>query len=196
MATKTIYGDSELELGQEAETFAVTNTNKAPFVMRHFPYGDYFDRSAGWLPQVARGVARFMSRLRERQRAFERNIDPRTADELIGEWESAYGITSDESLDIDTRRDQVIAKIRNIGDVTAEYYQQLAVDFGYTDAVVSDAADPFETDSLCDDVLAGGEWMLTFAVTATSIDATKDDLLEQLIEDQLLAGWNTYFVLS
>lgn len=197
MPTVTIYGICDpLVMPAVSVVAHATNTNAAPFVMRQFPHGAYFDRSAGWLPHVARGVARFLSRLLARQRAFEKNLDPRQADELIDEWESAYDITPDDTLDLSIRRDQVVARIRNTGSVLAAYYQQLAIDFGYTDAVVTDAADPFETDSLCDDFLAGGEWQLTFTVTASSIDATKDALLEQLIEGQLLAGWNVFVDLS
>ena len=62
-------------------------------------------------------------------------------------------------------------------------------DFGYLDAVVEDAADPFTTISLCDDFLQDGEWKLTFKLTATSQGAARDALLQDLINSQLLEGW-------
>lgn len=174
----------------------VTNLTLTPFIMRQFPFGAYFDRSAGWLPRVSRGMARFLSRLVRRRTTMERQIDPRTATELIGDWERALGLTTDTTLDDSTRRDAIMTKLRSLGGVTADYYTGLAVLFGYGDAVVTDAADPFECDMDCDAELAGGEWKVTFFLTATSKSAAQNAMLRRLITSQMLAGWNVIFVLS
>ena len=190
MAVILIYGEQTLNLEQPVATYDITDTSKAALVLRQFPFGRYFDRTAGWLPKVARAWARFLSRLVERKSTMERNMDPRTADELLDEWESAYFEDPlDPGLTIDDRRDAILAQVRALGGVTAEYYEAVATDFGYGDAVVTDAADPFTTVSLADDFLAGGEWKLTFLLTAASQTAARDAQLVDLINGQLLAGW-------
>lgn len=193
MAVIEIYGEQVTILEQPAAPLQVTDTSETPFVLRQFPIGEYFSRVAGWLPATARGIARFLSRLRRRQRVFVKQFDPRTADELLPEYESAYGLepTGDQSLD--DRRDALLTKMRSLGGVNAEAIQQLAIDFGYLDAVVTDAADPFTTESLCDDFLMGGEWKLTLKLTAISQGATRDSLLEELIRAALLEGWYAIF---
>jgi uncharacterized protein YmfQ (DUF2313 family) len=168
----------------------VTDTDKAGLVLRQFPFGRYFDRRNGWLPKVARAWARFLSRLVERRATMVRNMDPRTADELLDEWEQAYfDEPLDPSLTDDDRRQAILAQVRSRGGVTAAYYESVAADFGYPGAVVTDAADPFTTISPCDDFLAGGEWKVTFLVTVPSQTAVRDQQLERLINGQLLAGW-------
>lgn len=167
----------------------ITDTTKAGLVVRQFPYGLYFHRRDGWLPKVSRAWARFLSRLVERRATMIRNMDPRTADELLDEWESAFFEEPlDPALTDADRRAAILTQVRNRGGVTADYYEALALDFGYV-AVVTDAADPFTTISLCDDFLAGGEWKVTMQVTAPSQGAVKDQQLQQLIDSQLLAGW-------
>lgn len=189
MAFLDIYGSQTLFLEQDGAALEVTNTNAASSVLRKFPFGAYFDRSAGWLPPTSKAIARFNSRLTEKRLLFEKNMDPRQADVLLDEWESAYGLVPADGQTIDDRRDALLSKVRNIGGVTAAYYEAVAADFGYGDAVVTDAADPFTTISECDDFLMGGEWKLVFNVTAASQTAVRDQLLQDLINGQLLAGW-------
>jgi uncharacterized protein YmfQ (DUF2313 family) len=196
VAVLDVQGFSEFGLSSDPAPLQITDTSAAPMVMRQFPWGAYFDRSAGWLPATARGIARFLSRLKGRQRAFVRQMDPRTADELLDEWESSYAIEPDAMATLEDRRDAVLAKVRSLGGNTIAYYEAVATDFGYADAVVTDAADPFTTLSTADDVLAGGPWKVTFLVTAASQGAVRDDQLQDLINGQLLAGWFAIYDLS
>lgn len=193
MATHDVYCESELVVVGEAAQVEVTNVNLAPFVMRQFPWGEYLSRTDGWLPRVARGIARFLSRPLRRRRRFEAQIDPRTADELLPDWEQAYELVPEADDTIEDRRLAVLTKVRSTGGVTDSYYEGLAASFGYGDAVVTDAADPFTTVSECDDALAGGEWKLTFLVTAASQGTDRDEKLQELIRSQMLAGWYVLF---
>jgi uncharacterized protein YmfQ (DUF2313 family) len=167
----------------------VTDLKKLGAVLRAFPPGEYFHRTEGWLRPTARGIARVLSRFCKRKAALERNMDPRTADELLDEWESAFGIVPEPGASLEDRRDAVLTKIRSLGGVTAAYYEGLADSFGYPDAVVTDAADPFTTVSLCDDFLQDLEWKVTMQVTAASQGAARDAQLQELINSQLLAGF-------
>jgi uncharacterized protein YmfQ (DUF2313 family) len=189
MALIQVYGEQVAIAQQPAAPVQVTDLRKLGAVLRAFPLGEYFHRTAGWLPPTSRGIARTLSRFCRRKEAFERNVDPRTADELLDEWESALGLEPDPGESIDDRRDAVLTKLRSLGGVTAAYYEGLADSFGYADAVVTDAADPFTTESLCDDFLQDLEWKVTMQVTAASQGATRDQLLQDLINSQLLAGF-------
>lgn len=189
MALFQISGEAVWVWQGQTAVYDVTDATKAGLVVRQFPHGRYFTRTDGWLPKVSRAWARFLSRLVERRATMIRNMDPRTADELLDEWESAFFETPlDPTLSDDDRRAAILTQVRNRGGVTATYYEALALDFGYV-AVVTDAADPFTTLSLADDFLAGGEWKVTMQVTTPSQTAVKDQQLEQLINSQLLAGW-------
>jgi uncharacterized protein YmfQ (DUF2313 family) len=193
MAIIPIYGASELGATNSNSSLDVTDKSAYPFVVRLFPPGGYFSRAAGWLPKTARAIARFMSRLTRRRAAFVLNMDPRQADELLDEWESAYGITPVQGTTDDDRRDAVLTKVRSLGGVTAAYYEALAADFGYPDAVVTDAAEPFTTGSFCGDLIKGAEWKLTLELTAASQGAARDQQLQELIDSQLLAGWGSVY---
>jgi uncharacterized protein YmfQ (DUF2313 family) len=193
MAIIDVNGEQKLLLEQPAAQLQVVDTALTPDVLREFPWGEYFHRTNGWLPRVSRAIARFFSRLLRRKDAFEKNMDPRQADELLDEWEEAYGLDPAVGLTDDDRRDALLARVRNQGGVTLAYYQSVAVDFGYLDAVVTDAADPLTTESLCDDFLQDEEWKLTFKVAAASQGAARDQQLQDLINGQLLAGWFAFY---
>jgi uncharacterized protein YmfQ (DUF2313 family) len=189
MAVLDIYGSQESEASSSIALLDVTDTSATPDVLRQFPTGDYWHRAIGWLPAVARAIARFFSRLRRAREIFERQIDPRTADVLLGERETERGIVPNDGQTIDDRRATVLAQMRGTGGVTTDYYTSLCVSAGYLDAVVTSAADPFTTASVADDVLAGGLWQVTMQVTATSIGAAQDQALQDLVNSQLQAGF-------
>lgn len=180
----------------------ISNANDADMVELAFPYGEYFSREGGWLPAVARAIARSLSRVRRRLDGFKRQVDPRTADELLDEHESELGLAEDPSLGVAERRLRVLGKRRAqaLGEdgsaVNKTYYEALAKSLGYADAVVTDAGDPFQCDDECDDALQGDGWLLTFIVTASSLGPELDAVLEEVIEGELLAGFYVVFELT
>ena len=193
MATIDIYGTQDSAAATDVALLDVTDLSAVPEVLRQFPYGEYWNRTIGWLPAVARAVARFFSRLRRARELFERQYDPRTADVLLAERERERGIVPLAGQTLDERRATVLAKMRAEGGVTKAYYTQVCVDAGYLDAVVTEAADPFTTMSTADDYLAGGLWMVTMQVTATSLGAAQDQALQDLINGQLQAGFHAIY---
>jgi uncharacterized protein YmfQ (DUF2313 family) len=193
MAFLDIYGAQEVEAASETAFLDVTSVDEAPAVMRQFPLGWYWDRTTGWLPAVARAIARFFSRLRRARERLELQYDPRTADILLAEREDERGIVPIDGQTIEERRATVLAKMRSEGGVNTAYYTQVCVDAGYLDAVVTAAADPFTTVSVADDYLAGGLWKVTMHVTATSLGAAQDEALEDLINSQLQAGFHAIY---
>jgi len=193
MAVIDIYGTQDSAATSDVALLDVTDLSAVPEVLRQFPYGEYWNRTIGWLPAVARAVARFFSRLRRARELFERQYDPRTADVLLAERERERGIVPLAGQTLDERRATVLAKMRAEGGVTKAYYIQVCVDAGYLDAVVTEAADPFTTMSTADDYLAGGLWMVTMQVTATSLGAAQDQALQDLINGQLQAGFHAIY---
>jgi uncharacterized protein YmfQ (DUF2313 family) len=193
MGVVDIYGLQESESGGGVAFLDVTSVSETPEVMRQFPFGEYWNRTVGWLPAVARAIARNFSRLRRAREMLERQYDPRTADVLLPDREQERGIVPIDGQTLEERRATVLAKMRAVGGVSADYYTGVCVDAGYLDAVVTAAADPFTTASVADDYLAGGLWMVTMHVTATSLGAEQDQALEDLINGQLLAGFHAIY---
>jgi uncharacterized protein YmfQ (DUF2313 family) len=194
MAIVDFGGVGQVEVGGAPAPLELTNTKKAGFIARLFPLGFYFDRTAGWVPSLSRGLARFVSRWVKRVEDFERQMDPRTADELLPDHERLFELVPDPAATLEDRRAAALAKWRSTGGTTAEYYESVAADFGYLDAVVTDAGFPATCNGTCNQALLGGEWLLTFRLTAASQGATRDAALEELIRGQpLLAGWFAVF---
>jgi uncharacterized protein YmfQ (DUF2313 family) len=193
MAVVDIYGEQQAEAYGNVAFLDVTDLSAVPEVLRQFPHGEYWNRTIGWLPAVARAIARFFSRLRRARELLERQYDPRTADVLLAEREAERGVVPVDGQTIDERRASVLAKMRAEGGVTKAYYTNVCVDAGYLDAVVIEAADPFTTISVADDVLAGGLWKVTMHVTATSLGAAQDQALQDLIDGQLQGGFHAIY---
>ncbi len=64
------------------------------------------------------------------RRGMLQQTDPRTATEWgIALWEQAFGLTPDDSKDLDFRRSRVVAQIRGSGTVTAGHIKEVAESF-------------------------------------------------------------------
>lgn len=196
MASINIYGSQDAEASTDVAYLDVASASEAPEVLRQFPLGEYWQRTVGWLPSVARAIARFFSRLRRARETLARQYDPRTADILLAERERERGVVPIAGQTLEERRATVLAKMRAEGGVTKAYYTQVCVDAGYLDAVVTEAADPFTTISVVDDYLAGGLWMVTMQVTATSLGAVQDQALVDLVNGQLQAGFHAIYTFT
>lgn len=196
MAVIDIYGEQSATVGGDVAFLSVTDVSETPEVLRQFPTGEYWNRTVGWLPAVARAVARFFSRLRRSREILARQYDPRTADVLLPEREDERGIVPVDGQTLEERRAVVLAKMRSEGGVNEAYYTSVCVNAGYLDAVVTSAADPFTTVSTSDDYLAGGLWMVTMSVTATTLGAAQDQALEDLINSQLQAGFHAIYTFT
>jgi uncharacterized protein YmfQ (DUF2313 family) len=191
-----LYGQQTSEATGDLAPLDVTDVTAVPDVLRQFPTGEYWSRTIGWLPAVARAIARFFSRLRRAREMLTRQLDPRTTDVLLPEREAERGIVPISGQTIAERQATVLAKMRATGGVSMSYYTQLCVDAGYLDAVVVPAGDPFTTISLADDYLLNGTWLVTMHVTASSISATQDAALEQLVRSRMQAGFHVIFTFT
>jgi uncharacterized protein YmfQ (DUF2313 family) len=192
-----IYGEQVSQASQDPAPLDLTNLTHTPVVARQFPLGGaYFSRSAGWLPRTVRAIARFFSRLTRMFDAVQRQVDPRTADQLLPDRESERDIVSIPGQTLDERRDIVLAKMRAVGGVNAAYVQQLAINAGYLDAVVVAAGSPATCLSPCTVFVQSEQWFVTMHLTASSINATQDAALEALIRSQIQAGFFVIFTFT
>ena len=196
MAVIDLYGEQPAFVGGDGAYLDVTDVSATPEVLRQFPTGEYWNSTIGWLPAVARAIARNFSRLRRARETLARQYDPRTADILLAEREAERGVIPVDGQTLEERRATVLAKMRSEGGVNDAYYTSVAVNAGYLDAVVTSAADPFTTMSTADDYLAGGLWMVTIQVTATSLGAAQDQALQDLINRQLQAGFHALYTFT
>jgi len=196
MAVIDLYGEQSASVGGDGAYLDVTDVSATPEVLRQFPIGEYWNRTVGWLPAVARAIARFFSRLRRARETLARQYDPRTADVLLPDRERERGVVPVDGQTLEERRATVLAKMRSEGGVNDAYYTSVCVNAGYLDAVVTSAADPFTTVSTADDYLVGGLWMVTMSVTATSLGAAQDQALQDLINSQLQAGFSEIYTFT
>ncbi len=83
-----------------------------------------------------------LNRIEELIQTTNRELDINFADELLSEWETSVGIPDDcfgTSEDDETRRKQIIVKLRNVRLQTAEDFENLALVFGKVVKVTSGA---------------------------------------------------------
>lgn len=80
------------------------------------------------------GLAGEFCRIEERATVLLNEIDPRTADELLSDWEKLLGIPDEctpADQDIAERRTQAAQKLGNIGGISKRFYEELGLLLGY-----------------------------------------------------------------
>lgn len=96
-----------------------------------------------------------------------RESDPRLAIELLGDWESAFGLPDDcagEAASTAERRDQLLGRITGIGDQSPAYLIAVADDLGYP--VTIDEYNPWTCIDPCNEPIYGEDWWFAFGVNA------------------------------
>lgn len=84
---------------------------------------------------LLQGLAPEFARLHNRLVDLLRESDARAANELLTDWERAFGLPDECcSVDVDlaTRVALLVARVRGAGTPTAQYFVDLAALFGYT----------------------------------------------------------------
>lgn len=163
--------------------FDVVTEEYANVMVQLLPEGFAWNwKPNGIFDRLRRGLSREFSRVERRARELLLEINPRTADELIGEWEAMLDI-SNLSTDLDERRAAVHAKFTARVGATGELFiLNLAGRLGYPDAEITHYNDPFVCISECTHSLYGSEGGWAFAWTLVTNGSTVNDvLLEELI---------------
>lgn len=94
--------------------------------------------------------------------------DPRKANELLVDWETALGLP-DECTNlagtVQERRAQVVQKLTNVGGSSFEYFESVAESLGFN-VTVSDFQRFQAGKSVAGDALTNADWDFWFQVTA------------------------------
>lgn len=83
---------------------------------------------------LLQGLAPEFARMHNRLGDLLRESDPRETDELLIDWERAFGLPDEccsVDADIDTRIALLVARVRGAGTPTAQYFIDLAALFGF-----------------------------------------------------------------
>jgi uncharacterized protein YmfQ (DUF2313 family) len=99
-----------------------------------------------------------------------READPRSSTELLSDWEELTGlpgICGTIGDTIEDRRNQVVAKLTQLGKQNKQFFISLAATIGYT-ITVNDIEEyqEFKAGSRAGDRLTNGSWVYTFTIHA------------------------------
>lgn len=130
---------------------------------RAWPTGD-----GASLTQLLAGFSGGLSRAHNRAVDLIDEADPRTAIELLTDWERICGLPDDCAAvgggTLAERRDAVVAKISARGGQSRQFFIDLADRLGYP--VTIDEFQPFTCDSECEDPCCDEPWRLAWRVNA------------------------------
>lgn len=129
-------------------------------------------------------------KLRIHNRAFNliNETDPRTAYELLPEWEQFAGLPDPclgELGTLEQRQQNLHTKLTTIGGQSRQYYIDLAATLGYTITITE--FDQFSVNDTVDDSVNGADWEFAWQVNAP--DETVTYLTASSDVDTALADW-------
>lgn len=90
------------------------------------PPGAVWQYFAGKLSDLFDSLAENFQESEDRRKEFLEETRPETALETLPEWEASYGLETDESAILDTRRAGVVAKRKNQGITIPDYLELVA----------------------------------------------------------------------
>jgi uncharacterized protein YmfQ (DUF2313 family) len=128
-----------------------------------------------------------LARLHNRAEALFEEADPRTASELLPDWERVLGLPDDCAGAADTleeRRAALLAKLTGIGGQSRAYYIGVAAALGFT--VTIEEFPVFTCESPCEDAVTDETWRFTWRVngpTTTVRDFTCESTCEEPLRD-------------
>jgi uncharacterized protein YmfQ (DUF2313 family) len=142
------------------------------------------------ITKLLRGLAKPIgSFLDDATLALGRECIPDKAVELLDAWEDMckpYDDGSTPSAVVD-RQDALRAKFRDRGDARREGFRLFAVGLGYADAVVTDYDLALCTGD-CTQAVFGPAWLFAFKITATSLGAQRDAVLQAMVSRRVQSG--------
>ncbi|WP_207458663.1 putative phage tail protein [Azospirillum sp. SYSU D00513] len=110
---------------------------------------------------LLRAVADGLARVHARSLRLIEEADPRTAAELLPEWEAFAGLPDDctagVDLTLDERRAALVARLTARGGQSRAYFQGLAAAVGYPGAEIVEFR-PFTVGSSCADAINPDPW--------------------------------------
>jgi uncharacterized protein YmfQ (DUF2313 family) len=150
-------------------------------IVQHFPLGFAWVWAKGSnLWNLARGMAKNFGRVDTIERAVVRQLDPNTADFGLETWEGILGLDRGDLTD-EERRTAIIAALRARGGQSITYWTELLESLGYENVVITPLSNYFRMGDRIRKRLQGAEWAYAFKISADSIPAFDDAMIEAVL---------------
>ncbi|OQB05766.1 MAG: hypothetical protein BWY19_00791 [bacterium ADurb.Bin212] len=113
-------------------------------------------------------TAEEFTRLGLRSAELIRELDPRDSNESLPDWERMLGLPDECSRNVDdrtvqVRRDEILAKLTQVGSISKQYYIDIAAQLGFTISIREFR--PFQVGrSRAGDPLSNGDWIFAFEI--------------------------------
>jgi uncharacterized protein YmfQ (DUF2313 family) len=169
---------------EDQGVFDVTTDDYCPTWPQLLPRGfAWKPKPGGIMDRLFCALAQEASRIERRGRDLIEEMDPRTTQELLEDWERVLALpgpcVENPPTTVEGRRAAVHAKLANQQFSSRTFFLELAEDLGYPNATISSLHDPFICGgSVCGDPLQGHHGSWTYAWLFTANDTSEND--EQL----------------
>lgn len=166
--------------------FDVVNENFVPVINQLFPTGPIWTwRPGGVMEGLIRALSYEPSRVEQRALQLLSEMDPRTTEELIDDWESYLGLPGQNlnpPTDLEDRQEAVHAKFTSRSVGNEPFFLELADSLGYPSAEIRREGRPFRCGSSCGDSLRGyrGYWLDTWTLIA-NLSTANDETLQLFV---------------
>lgn len=139
---------------------------------------------------LIKGMAYEFARFEATVRNFlETELDPRITNELLADWETAFGLPDEctpENQTIEQRREQVTQKLTAQGGLTADYYEFIGGQLGFSITVVN-----------APDFRVGYSRVGQALTNNEPLESTRFRVGYGRVGDQLrLYGWRFFFIVN
>lgn len=143
-------------------------------VKRLFPRGYAWDRIQdpdSNLSKLSDGYALELCKIDERANRLIEEVDPRTTNELLVDWERLLGLPDECDGNTDRtlaeRRTRILQLLTTRGGQNENFYKTLAANFGFdVDVISAEDQPPFVAGSRAGDRLTNGNWRYAFVINA------------------------------
>jgi uncharacterized protein YmfQ (DUF2313 family) len=182
MPAVELYATDEAASSDDG-SFDIVTEDYAIVIPQFLPRGPAWNFKIGGIAhKLIRAISLELSRVERRGLELIEEMDPRTCQELLEDWERALGLpalcqggTSPTSLD--KRREAIHAKLTSRPFGNAPFFLDLASKLGYPNAELRYEGDPLTCIDPCIDSLRGyeGGWLEAWTLvanTSTENDAT------------------------
>ena len=199
MAIVNIYALDDNASLEDGLFDVVTDDYKAS-IQKFLPFGLAWNiKKGGLMDKLYCAMAYEPSRVERRGRDLIEEMDVRTTQELLEDWERVLGLPGDCSPVVvqtdDDRREAAHAKLANKSSSNEQFFLDLAANLGYPGATIRHEHNPFECGiSACGDALQGwqGGWTYTWTLIA-GVSTPNDALLQCLLREAAQAHVTLHF---
>jgi len=167
--------------------FDVTTEDYKPTVAQLLPLGLAWKvKPGGFMEKLLCALSKEPSRVEKRGLDLIEEMDVRTTEELIDDWERVLGLPGDCDPNpptlLEDRQEAAHAKLTSRDEINAGFFITLAANLGYPGATIRTEYDPFQMgvsamgDAFFSD---GGHW--TYTWTLILLNSTDNDAILQCL---------------